>query len=80
MLEEEPRNCVQTEMSKLQCPTESPYRCGTGTNSFEQVQFCGLGKNEHVRFHGIRIALSALSRNKYELAPELPIDFGANII
>ena len=36
--------------------------------------------NEHVRFHGIRIALSALSRNKYELAPELPIDFGANII
>lgn len=36
--------------------------------------------NEHVRFHGIRIALSALSRNKYELAPELPIDFGANTI
>ena len=37
-------------------------------------------QNEHVRFHGIRIALSALSRNKYELVPELPIDSGANII
>ncbi len=33
-----------------------------------------------IRLHGIRIAILALSRLLYWLAPEITVEFGANIV
>ncbi len=52
---------------------------GTGS-ALRSVVICFYLSNEGIRLHGIRIAILALSRLLYWLAPEITVEFGANIV
>ena len=52
-----------------------------GTSSaLRSVVICFYLSNEGIRLHGIRIVILALNWIKYWLAPEITVEFGANIV